>query len=409
VGCPAVGYRRSVSLPSSGSSFDAIVVGLGGIGSATARALAERPGVRVLGIEQFELGHDRGASQDVSRIIRLSYHRRDYVELAKDAFAAWRAVEAATGETLLTITGGLDLQPAGSPEPVDDYAASLSAAGVPFEWLDEAETMRRWPAWRLDPGTRVVYQADAGIVDPSRGNVALRRLATNAGATLLERTKVAGIHDRSGALVVETGEGQTFEAGSVVVAADAWANQLLAPLGVTLPLSVTLEQVTWFSPKDPAAFDPARFPIWIWLDQPGFYGVPAHGEQGPKVGQDIGGRPTTADDRTFEPDVEALSRVETFLERHLPGAHGPSIRTKTCLYTCTPDRDFVIDRLPEHPGVVVGLGAAHGYKFAALFGLLLADLALDPGRRRPDARLEPFAIDRAALQLDRATKFAAAG
>jgi sarcosine oxidase len=398
-----------VSTAPTGSSFDAIVVGLGGIGSATARALAERPGVRVLGIEQFELGHDRGASQDLSRIIRLSYHRREYVELAKDAFAAWRAVEAATGERLLTITGGLDLQPAGSPEPVDDYAASLSAAGVPFEWLDEAETMRRWPAWRLDPGTRAVYQADAGIVDPSRGNVALRRLATDAGATLLTRTKVAAIHDRGGTLVVETGTGQRYEAGSVVVAADAWTNQLLEPLGVTLPLSVTLEQVTWFTPKEPAAFDPARFPIWIWLDQPGFYGVPTYGEPGPKVGQDIGGRPTTADDRTFDPDLEALSRVETFLQRHLPGAAGSRIRTKTCLYTCTPDRDFVIDRLPEHPGLVVGLGAAHGYKFAALFGSLLADLALDLARGQADTRLEPFAIDRAALQVDGPTNIAAVG
>lgn len=385
-----------MSSSSSGSSFDAIVVGLGGIGSATARALAERPGVRVLGLEQFELGHDRGASQDVSRIIRLSYHRREYVELAKDAFAAWRAVEAATGERLLTITGGLDLQPPGSDESVDDYAASLAGAGVSFEWLDEAETMRRWPAWRLEPGTRVVYQADAGIVDPSRGNVALRRLATNSGATLLERTKVAAIHDRGGTLVVETDDGRTFEAGSVVVTADAWSNQLLAPLGVTLPLSITLEQVAWFTPDDPAAFEPGRFPIWIWLDQPGFYGVPTYGEPGPKVGQDIGGRPTTADDRTFEPDLEALSRVEAFLERHLPGARGRRIRTKTCLYTCTPDRDFVIDRLPEHPGVVVGLGAAHGYKFAALFGALLADLALDPARQRPDTRLESFAIDRPA-------------
>jgi sarcosine oxidase len=387
-----------VSTPAAGSSFDAIVVGLGGIGSATARALAERPGLRVLGIEQFELGHDRGASQDVSRIIRLSYHRRDYVELAKDAFAAWRAVEAATGQQLLTITGGLDLQPAGSPEPVDDYAASLSAAGVPFEWLDEAETMRRWPAWRLHPGTRAVYQADAGIVDPSRANVALRRLATDGGATLLERTRVAAIRDRGGTLVVATDDGRTFEAGSVVVAADAWTNQLLEPLGVTLPLSVTLEQVTWFTPRHEAAFEPARFPVWIWLDQPGFYGVPTYAEPGPKVGQDIGGQQTTGDDRTFEPDTAALARVETFLARHLPDAIGSRIRTKTCLYTCTPDRDFVVDRLPEHPGVVVGLGAAHGYKFAALFGLLLADLALDPaGSRRTDPRLEPFAIDRPAL------------
>jgi sarcosine oxidase len=189
------------------------------------------------------------------------------------------------------------------------------------------------------------------------------------------------------------------------VAADAWTNQLLEPLGVTLPLSVTLEQVTWFAPKDPAAFEPARFPIWIWLDQPGFYGVPTYGEPGPKVGQDIGGRPTTGDDRTFEPDVDALARVETFLARHLPGTTGSRIRTKTCLYTCTPDRDFVLDRVPDHPGVVVALGAAHAYKFAAVLGTILAELALDPARGAPVARLAGFRIDRPALAAVAPTNF----
>jgi sarcosine oxidase len=160
---------------------------------------------------------------------------------------------------------------------------------------------------------------------------------------------------------------------------------------------VTQEQVTWFEPADPASFEPARFPIWIWLDQPSFYGVPTYAGSGPKVGQDIGGRPTTATERTFEPDPDALGRVEAFLARHLPGVLGGRTRTKSCLYTCTPDRDFVIDRVPEQPGVVVGLGAAHGYKFAALFGSLLAALALDPGSRRPRPPAALFAIDRPAL------------
>ena len=167
--------------------------------------------------------------------------------------------------------------------------------------------------------------------DASERATVLRRLATEGGATLLERTRVAGIQDRGGTLVVATGDGRTFEAGSVVVAADAWTNQLLEPLGVTLPLSVTLEQVTWFAPNDPAAFDPARFPIWIWLDQPGFYGVPTYTEPGPKVGQDIGGQPTTGDDRTFEPDPAALARVETFLGRHLPDANGSRITSTRLL------------------------------------------------------------------------------
>jgi monomeric sarcosine oxidase len=376
------------------TSYDAIVIGLGAIGSAAAYRLAAR-GARVLGLEQFELGHDRGASQDESRIIRLSYHRPEYVELAKAAFAAWREVEAASGDRVLTITGGLDLAPPEAPEQIEDYAAAMTTAGVDFEWLDTADIARRWPVWRLDDGTRGLFQEAAGIADPSIGNPAHRRLALEHGAELVERAKVATIHERHGELAIETTDGRTFEAGAVVLAADAWTNDLLGPLGHPLPLRVTREQVTWFEPADPAPFQPERFPIWIWLGEPSFYGFPGHRGRGPKVGQDIGGRETTADGRSFEPDPDGLARVHGFLERHLPDALGPA-RTKTCLYTLTPDRDFVLDCLPELPGVVVGLGAAHGYKFAALFGVALADLALgqDP-RSAPGAGL--FSCERPAL------------
>jgi sarcosine oxidase len=378
-------------------TYDAIVVGLGGIGSAAAWRLAASPGnPRILGLEQFELGHDRGASQDQSRITRLSYHRPEYVHLAIEAQAAWREVEAAAGRRVLTMTGGLDLAPPSAAESIDDYGDSMTAAGVAFEWLDGVEVARRWPAWRLAPDTRAIFQADAGIADPEQGNSAHLALARDAGAELLEHARVAAIDDHGGALEVTLDDGRTFATGSVVLCADAWTNGLLGPLGRSLPLSVTREQVTWFEPEDAAAFAPDRFPIWIWLDQPSFYGFPAHAGRGPKVGQDVGGRATTATTRTFDPDLDCLDRVETFLTRHLPGA-GRRATTKTCLYTLTPDRDFVVDRVPEHPGVVVALGAAHGYKFAALFGRILADIALDPARRPPAFGHDLFTFGRPAL------------
>jgi sarcosine oxidase len=380
------------------NAYDAIVIGLGGIGSAAAYRLAAAPGgARVLGLEQFELGHDKGASQDVSRITRYSYHRREYVELAIQAQAAWREVEAAAGEQVITLTGGLDLQPPGGAESVEDYATALTEAGLPFEWLDEGDVMRRWPQWRLDPGTRAVFPANGGIADPERGNPAHQRLARESGATLLEHTRVVAIDDHAGELEVRTESGESFTTGSVVLAADAWTNDLLAPLGAAVPLRVTREQVTWFEAADPAAFEPGRFPVWIWLDQPGFYGFPTWRGPGPKVGEDIGGRTTTAATRTFLTDPDCLRRAQTFLARHLPGAAGRPLKTKTCLYTLTPDRDFVVDRVPGHPGIVVALGAAHAYKFAALFGVWLAELALDSARGAPPAELELFALQRDAL------------
>ena len=378
-------------------SYDSIVVGLGGIGSAAAYRLAAAAGARVLGLEQFELGHDRGASQDRSRITRLSYHRREYVELAIEAQAAWREIEAADGRRILTMTGGLDLAPPNAAESIDDYADAMTAAGVSFEWLDDVEVVRRWPAWRLRAGTRAIFQADAGIADPEQGNAAHQGLAKAAGAELVEHARVTAIEDRSGELTVALDDGRRFTAGSVVICTDAWTNDLLAPLGRPVPLTVTREQVTWFDPADPALFEPERFPIWIWLDQPSFYGFPAHAGRGPKIGQDVGGRATTATTRSFEPDIECLDRCERFLSQHLPATLGSRAHTKTCLYALTPDRDFVLDRVPEHPGIVVALGAAHGYKFAALFGRVLAGLALDPARRPPTFGHDLFAFDRPAL------------
>ncbi|MGZ6341314.1 MAG: FAD-dependent oxidoreductase, partial [Candidatus Limnocylindrales bacterium] len=139
-----------------------IVVGLGGIGSGAAYWLARRFGPDVLGLEQFELGHANGASQDHSRIIRYSYHTPAYVRLAFGAYDAWRAVEAEAGETLVLRTGGLDLWPPGEAIPMTDYRASLAAVGVPFEELDEREVMRRWPVFRLEEGTQAIFQADGG-------------------------------------------------------------------------------------------------------------------------------------------------------------------------------------------------------------------------------------------------------
>ena len=138
-----------------------------------------------------------------------------------------------------------------------------------------------------------------------------------------------------------------------MLAADAWTNDLLRHFDRRLPLTITKEQVTYFACPDPAAFAPDRFPIWIWMDEPCFYGFPTYGEPGPKAAQDVGGEETTPAARTFERDEAAFGRLEDFLARHLPGHLGPPIYTKTCLYTLTPDRDFVLDRLPDHPNVFV--------------------------------------------------------
>jgi sarcosine oxidase len=177
-----------------------------------------------------------------------------------------------------------------------------------------------------------------------------------------------------------------------VVCADAWTAELLAPLGVDLPLAVTLEQATYFAPERPEDFAPERMPLWIWMDDPSFYGFPCYGEPTIKAAQDCGGPAVDPDDRGSEVSEEMLALLADHVGRMLPGAGRP-VRSLRCQYTLTPDRDFVIDRVPGHPSVAVGLGAGHGFKFAPTFGRLLADLAT--GER---ASVSPtFALDRPAL------------
>ena len=159
-------------------------------------------------------------------------------------------------------------------------------------------------------------------------------------------------------------------------------------------LEVTKEQVTYFAPADLTPFAPDRFPVWIWMDDPSFYGFPVFGEPAVKVAQDAGGKPVDPDSRTFDPDPENQARVQSFLQRYLPTALGPTLSTKTCLYTLPPDRDFIIDGVPGHPRTAVAIGAGHAFKFASVIGKILSELVLD-GRTAAD--ISGFRIDRPIL------------
>jgi sarcosine oxidase len=391
------------------ADVDVAVVGLGGIGSAATYWLARRPGVRVAGFEQFELGHPYGASEDVSRIIRRSYHRRDYVRLTARAYDAWAELESESGARIVTRTGGLDLGPRtaadGAEIDIEVYAAAMTAERIPFERLDGPEIMRRWPPWRLGDEHVGLYQSDAGIADPSQGNAAHRRLAREHGAQLRDRTGVVAIHDGGDEVTLVLEDGDRVRAGQLVLATDAWTNELLVPLGLELPVTITQEQVAWFAAgDDPAAFAKDRFPVWIWMDEPSFYGFPTHGHPGPKVGQDVGGAEVTPATRTFDADPSALARVMTFLERHLPAMAGDPFLVKTCLYTMPPDRDFVVDRLRGHDRILLLLGAAHAYKFASVLGKIAAELVVD-GSTPSAAELTAFRADRPALRERRPARF----
>ncbi|MCW0212741.1 MAG: N-methyl-L-tryptophan oxidase [Pseudonocardia sp.] len=380
--------------------YEAIVVGCGGLGSAALYRLARELGPGVLGLEQFALGHDRGASQDHSRIIRLAQHQAHYAALARPAYAAWAEVEEESQQTLVTRTGGLVIEDREARRGIDSgtrniegYTAVFDRHGVDHEILDADGLTARWPQFRLDGGEVGLYQSESGIVDAARANAVHIALARAHGATVRAHAAVRSVRPDGAGVRVETDD-RTYLADRVVVAADAWTNQVLRDSGVRLPLTVTQEQVTYYATPHLAEFSPSRFPVFMWHGEHNFYGFPVYGEVATKLGQHMGGPETTGDDRTFEPDPVRRKRYDRFVEHHLPRFGGPELYTRTCLYTVPPDQDFVLDTVPDHPQIAVAVGAGHAYKFAALIGGLLADLALD---RTPAHPLDAFSLTRRAL------------
>ena len=378
------------------TTFEYIVVGCGGIGSATAYWLSREADEEVLALEQFTLGHDKGGSEDHSRIIRLSYHAPEYTTLTPHTYEAWDEVEQESGERLVFKSGGLDLEPVeDEPQYVNLYAGAMRAAGIEHEKLSAREVMERFPQFRLDDNVRGVYQADAGLVDACRANSTHVSLARSQGATVLDNTPVRGVRALGDGVEVATDE-DTFSGRRLVVAAGAWTNRVLRHFGVELPITCTQEQVTYFRAPSLEEFSLERFPVWIWHGglENTFYGLPVYGAPGTKAGQDVGGDVVTVDTRTFEPNPRTLANLRRFLERHIPDSVGPELYTKTCLYDMPPDREFVLGTLPELPQVSVFNGAGHGFKFASLAGKILGELAF---RGKTEYPIEPFRLDRPAL------------
>ncbi len=342
------------------------IVGLGALGSAAAWE-ATRRGYSVVGFEQFELGHDRGASHDTSRILRHSYHTPHYVELTFRAYDAWAELERDSGVTLVTQTGGVDLFPPNAAIDMATYTSSMDAVGIGYEVLDTAQLRERWPQFVPPEGTTSLYQERSSIVPAALGTATMQRLARERGADLRARTHVESIEPQASGVRLLTSDG-VLTADRVIVTADAWTSALTTPLGWPIPLTVTEEQVTYVTV--PPSY--ADLPLWIWMDDPSFYGFPCYGEQTMKAAEDCGGPIVTGDERSGEVDPQMLDRLTGFLRATFTDI-GDIVRSKRCLYSLTPDRDFVISPVPGYEDVIVGLGAAHAFKFAPAFGGMLLD------------------------------------
>ena len=354
--------------------FDVVVCGLGVMGSAALHHLARR-GKRVLGLERYAPGHDRGSSHGHTRIIRVGYFEHpSYVPLLRRAYALWRELEGASGQQLLHLTGIAEIGP---PSGIL-VRGTLEAArlhGLRHDVLTAAELMRRFPAFRVPPEHVAVVQPDGGFLDVEPSIAAQIALATAAGAEIRSGETVRAIEPRAG-LVRIISERGVVEAGAAIVAAGAWMPALLPELAPLL--RATREVVGWFEVADADLFSAGRCPVFIIESRHGMhYGIPPTGGSGIKVAKHHHRNQAVdpdAYDRTVSADDETLIRAA--IADHLPAANGRLIAAKTCLYTMTPDGHFLIDRLADAPQVIVASPCSgHGFKFAPVVGEILAELA----------------------------------
>ena len=376
-------------------TFDIIVVGQGVMGAAAAWQCARR-GLRVLGLDRYRPPHTFGSSHGGTRVIReTAFEHPRYVPLVRHAWELWDALGAEVGRTDLLIPSGALY--AGVPQASVVTGSRLSAVehAVPCDELDAAQIRRRWPVFAPDDGMVGLFERRAGVLRPEYCVEALLTAAGRAGAQLQVDEPVLEWGTEGDGVWVRTPRGR-HAAGRLVLATGPWMLDLLTGLGVGAWVERVVQH--WFLPVgDAGAFEPSRMPIYLWEDADGviFYGFPLV-DGVLKCAVHHRGESTTADGVRREVAAEEIERARSLLARFIPRAAGTYVRSAVCLYTDTPDGDFIIDRHPAHPQViVVSPCSGIGFKFAPAIGEIVADFATT---RESRIDLAPFAIERFARE-----------
>lgn len=375
------------------ATYDVIVVGLGGMGSAAAYRIAAR-GQRVLGLDRYGPAHTRGASHGESRVVRQAYSEDPaYVPFLLRSYELWERLQRDSGRDLLTVTGGLMLGREGGLT-VAGSTRSARYWNLPHELLDSRQIRRRFPTMTPAKGTVGFYEENAGFVRPEAGVEAHLELARRHGARLgFEEPVTRWDADPSGeGVTVTTGKG-AYHASRLVICPGAWTWELLADLD--LPFRVERYVQYWFDPVGGTRpYGPSRHPVFIWEAGDGrlFYGFPALGDRvgGVKVSFLRAGRPVTPEtiDRDVRPAEVEIMRG--YLRPRVPTLPGGLRRASTCMYTHVPGEYFVATPHPECPQVTVGCGlSGHGFKFVPVVGEILSDLVVDGASRHPIELFDP--------------------
>jgi sarcosine oxidase len=362
-------------------TYDVAIVGLGGIGSAIAAHCAGR-GASVIGLERFTPAHDRGSSHGKSRMIRQAYFEDPaYVPLVLRSYELWRALEKNSGQELLRITGVLSVGEENS-KIISGTQRAAVRHGLALEKWGREEVRERYPSLRLVEDEIALFEPDGGVLDPEQAVSAHLKSAKSSGAELRFNTVVRNWEANDRGVTLALDDGSKVSAKRLILSLGPWFKKTLGELGVMLQIQRNVQ--VWFTPATNAYQSP-RFPAFL-LDRAGLpaplYGFPDFGV-GVKLAFHGFGDVMTADelDRDVDParDVEPVARAT---DAWMPGAAAILREAKPCMYSLTPDGNFVIDRDPHHANVILCGGfSGHGFKFAPVIGEIAADLALDGGSR----------------------------
>ena len=376
--------------------YDVIVAGLGAMGSATAAHLALR-GQNVLGLERWTPGHRNASSHGDSRIIREMYFEHPmYVPFLQRAYELWSELGQSAGTQLLHLTGGLMIGPENGAL-VTGTLRSAREHGLAFDMLSSAEVSRRFRAFDLREDLVAIYDPRAGYLDPEACNGAHLEIATRNGAELKFEEPVIEWDSTSDGVTVTTPRG-SYSAGHLVLAVGARTRRLLK--GLELPLDVERQAVFWLEPDpETASYDDRVFPIYAYEYEPreicyGFPRLPRGVKASVMHSGEIVADPDNVNSEVRDEEIEPLRRA---LAPILPGVSRAPVRERdVCLFTNTPDHDFIIDFHPAHSRVLISSACSgHGFKFASVVGEIQADLIVH-GKPRLD--ISPFRVDRPSLQ-----------
>lgn len=375
------------------ASYDVIVAGVGAMGSAACWHLAQR-GLRVLGLERFDLGHGMGSSHGLSRIIRLAYFEGShYVPIVRRAHELWAQTGEQAGLKLLHVTGSLDLAPIRAG-PVESSLQSCLDHGLEHEQLDRAEISRRFPAFHLPEGHIGLWQPGGGFVASEKAIYAHVGLAQSRGADIRTNEPMLDWSPTAdGGVTVRTERG-SYSAGRLVITSGGWITDAVPALA--RQVHTVKQAIGWFTTRRPELFREGAFPVFILTaDEGSFYGFPLYEHPGFKIGGPHFARePLDPREADRTPSPRQVGLIQDCLKRYLPDAAGAPLTLKGCVYTVSPDEDFIIDAVPGAPqAVFASCCSGHGFKFASAIGEILADLSTDTPS---PFDLSPFALGRFA-------------